>query len=229
MRCVCVQGGKQIGGPQASGVLCGRRDLVSAAALQHLDLDIYWEQWSPPPALIDKLKLVGAPHHGIGRVAKVGRETIVGLMVALKLFVEEDPHVRWGVWLRRMEELAASLRGLGLDEPADSGCRVELLPGSAAAPSSPPAVMLHLNEAKCGLRAMDVVKALQDDYHIAPKPPLISKNAVGFGPLCLREGEPEIVAQAVRTIVSNAASENQLRNDELPEMVSVHSSSSGGA
>ena len=68
---VAFSGGKQIGGPQASGVLCGRKELVGAAALQHLDQDIYWEQWVPPPQLIDKHSLVGTPHHGIGRAAKV--------------------------------------------------------------------------------------------------------------------------------------------------------------
>ena len=66
---VAFSGGKVIGGPQASGVLCGRKELVGAAALQHLDQDIYWEQWVPPAQLIDKDSMVGTPHHGIGRVS----------------------------------------------------------------------------------------------------------------------------------------------------------------
>ncbi|MEE3215142.1 MAG: L-seryl-tRNA selenium transferase, partial [Pseudomonadota bacterium] len=87
---VVFSGGKALRGPQSSGILCGRRDLISAAALQHLDLDIYWEQWNPPTALIDKDELPGAPHHGIGRPCKVGKEEIVGLLTALQLFAQED-------------------------------------------------------------------------------------------------------------------------------------------
>ena len=40
---VAFSGGKAINGPQGTGILCGRRDLVMAAALQHLDLDIVLE------------------------------------------------------------------------------------------------------------------------------------------------------------------------------------------
>ena len=32
---VAFSGGKAIGGPQGSGILCGRRDLIMSAALQH--------------------------------------------------------------------------------------------------------------------------------------------------------------------------------------------------
>ena len=87
---------------------------MGAAALQHLDQDIYWEQWAPPPQLIDKQTLVGTPHHGIGRTAKVGRETVVGLLVALKLFVDEDPTKRWQRHLGHMKQLAAGLEPLKL-------------------------------------------------------------------------------------------------------------------
>jgi len=143
---VAFSGGKAIGGPQASGVLCGRRELIGAAALQHLDMDIYMEQWVPPPQLIDKEAMVGAPHHGIGRSCKVGREAIVGLLVALRLVVEEDPAERHRVFLSHMEELASGLAPLeGL------GCRIELEPGDA---DTVPGLKLVLPEEQCVARVL---------------------------------------------------------------------------
>lgn len=106
---VTYSGGKAIGGPQGSGILCGRRDLIMSALLQNLDLDIAWEQWNPPAALIDKHRLPGLPPHGIGRSAKVGKETIVGLLVALRRFVAEGDAAREARWLGVLEALSQRL------------------------------------------------------------------------------------------------------------------------
>lgn len=83
---VAFSGGKAIRGPQSTGILCGRRDLISAAALQMLDMDDHLELWDPPADFIDKSRLQGIPRHGIGRPLKVSKEEIVALLTALELF-----------------------------------------------------------------------------------------------------------------------------------------------
>ena len=80
---VAFSGGKAIRGPQATGILCGRRDLIGAAALQMLDLDDHPELWQPPPELIDRQRLLGLPRQGIGRALKVSKEQIIALLTAL--------------------------------------------------------------------------------------------------------------------------------------------------
>ncbi len=88
---VTISGGKGIRGPQASAILCGRKDLIGSALLQMLDLaGERFHDWNPPSELIDKDKLVGKPLHGIGRSGKVTKEAIIGLLVALESFSGEE-------------------------------------------------------------------------------------------------------------------------------------------
>jgi D-glucosaminate-6-phosphate ammonia-lyase len=107
---VAFSGGKGIGGPSASGILCGRKRLVASALLQQLDLDFVYDDWQPPAALIDKRELRGVPRHGIGRGCKVGKEQIVGLLTALTRFARDDDAAR----NRRFAAITDSLlRALG--------------------------------------------------------------------------------------------------------------------
>ncbi len=95
---VAFSGGKAIGGPQSSGILCGRADLVSSALMQMLDMDVREEAWNPPAEFASLGQMRGLPHHGIGRSCKAGKEEIVGLMAALELFVAESPDGRRARW-----------------------------------------------------------------------------------------------------------------------------------
>jgi L-seryl-tRNA(Ser) seleniumtransferase len=121
---IAFSGGKGIGGPSASGILCGRRCLVASALLQQLDLDYVSEDWQPPAQLIDKRELCGVPRHGIGRSCKVGKEQIVGLLTALTRFTLEDDVTRNQRFKLIADTLVDALRkvaGLRVQAFADAG------------------------------------------------------------------------------------------------------------
>jgi L-seryl-tRNA(Ser) seleniumtransferase len=182
---VAFSGGKAIGGPQASGILCGRRDLIMAAALQNLDLDVFYQQWAPPAAFIDKARLKGLPQHGIGRSCKVGKEEIVGLLVALRLFVQEDPGERRARWLRLMAELADGLRDL-------PGATVRLLDAGVV-----PQMALDL--APGGPGGLELLRRLEGGTPaVYPDPIGVLEGRLLFAPACLKEGEPAVIARQIR-------------------------------
>lgn len=84
---VIYSGGKGIRGPQDSGLLTGRRDLIEAARAN------------------------ANPHAGIGRGMKVSKEAMAGLWVALDLFQCTDHEAEYRDHSEQAERIVAGLRG----------------------------------------------------------------------------------------------------------------------
>jgi len=78
-------GGKQMGGPNNSGLLIGRKDLVKLAHLQSYPFD------------------------GVGRASKMSRETIVGLIKSLELFTDRDDDEYYRALETKTRKLSARL------------------------------------------------------------------------------------------------------------------------
>ena len=99
---VVFSGGKGLGGPQSSGLVLGRRDLVRACALN------------------------GSPNSAIGRGMKVGKEEAAGLLTAVELYIEHDEEAVLREWERRCSmigEVVGVIDGVSAEyrRPAVSG------------------------------------------------------------------------------------------------------------
>jgi L-seryl-tRNA(Ser) seleniumtransferase len=85
---VILSGGKGIRGPQNTGLLVGRADLIRAAAAN------------------------GAPNAAIGRPCKVSKEAVIGLVAAIELFLQEDHDAEWARHLDEARRILAAVSGL---------------------------------------------------------------------------------------------------------------------
>jgi len=198
---VAFSGGKAIGGPQASGILIGRRDLIQSAALQQLDHDTHFDQWSPPASLFDKNELVGLPASGIGRAAKCGKEEIVGLLTALELFLAEDSDQRHQQSLTICQEIADGLRDV-------VGVTVTVVDGTNG---RGPAVQVAVHANELGLTAREVVKRLQDgEPSVHANHSRVRDGIVVFGPTCMKPGDAAVVVRRVRAELGSARRPDQL-------------------
>jgi len=82
---VVISGGKHVSGPNDTGFLCGRKDLIKLATL------------------------LSAPYRGLGRGMKVDRTQIVGLIKAIQIWLEKDEEEEYSVWVKRAEKISKEL------------------------------------------------------------------------------------------------------------------------
>lgn len=189
---VAFSGGKHIRGPQASGILCGRRNLILSAALQHQDMDVFPETW-PYRRLIREGVLAGPPHHGIGRGFKVGKEEVVGLLTALQLYARRDFDAERRAWRADVERIVAGVRGIpGVDaQVRDSQPR-----GKA------PQAVVTIDAAVTGKNARDLMNALQEgDPPICVFEKLAAAGTIVFLPEALRPGDADRIARRLAALL----------------------------
>jgi L-seryl-tRNA(Ser) seleniumtransferase len=88
---VGYSGGKCLRGPQCSGMILGRKDLLQAA-------------W-----------MSGAPHHGHGRTMKIGKEEMLGLLAAVEMWVQRDHKKEdetWTAWMQAIADRVTKVDGV---------------------------------------------------------------------------------------------------------------------
>ncbi|WP_254533987.1 aminotransferase class V-fold PLP-dependent enzyme [Natrinema gelatinilyticum] len=149
---VAFSGGKAVRGPQSTGFVAGRSDLVSSMALQHLDMDAVEGTWDPPASLVDVDSLPGVPRHGIGRGFKVGKEELVGFVRALESYVDEDEAACLKGWDDRARWI-----GRALDEET----ALEIAYRNEGDPTAVTRVAVTVDEATVGGSTVDLVGRLR--------------------------------------------------------------------
>jgi seryl-tRNA(Sec) selenium transferase len=168
---VAYSGGKTMRGPQCAGLLLGRKDLVWAAFMN------------------------GAPHHAVGRMMKVGKEEIMGMLAAVEVLMGrgiEHDFQQWKAWLQEISDIVTKVPGVQakLQEPAGA--------------SPYPTMIIEWNPEQVGITAGDVY-----DQLVAGEPRIMS-HASGEGysfrvrPPAIRAGEQGAAARRIAEVLRNA-------------------------
>jgi L-seryl-tRNA(Ser) seleniumtransferase len=168
---VAFSGGKGIKGPQSAGLLLGRKDLIAAARLH-----------TPPRGST------------IGRGMKVNKEEILGMLVALELYLSKDHEAEWKLWdtqTRHISDVVGSV----------PGAQTEYFVPEVA--NHVPTLRITWDQNRIHLTANEV-KALLRQGH-----PSIEtgggRDDVTVAVWMMRPGEERIVARRIREVLEEAS------------------------
>ena len=172
---VIFSGGKQISGPNDSGILCGRADLVAAATAQAF------------------------PNGGIGRPLKVSKEQIVGLVFALKRFAAIDWDAEIERWQRMADRMAEILTGAEGVVATDVG-----FPAGGGRPKCIPRTRVQIDEALVGHTVNELDEILEQGTPSLAVGPHASAQTIWLNPQHLEDGEEEIAARRLADVLRGA-------------------------
>jgi len=165
-------GAKYIGALNASGILCGRRDLVEAAAL-HGFIGFETTAWEK----------------SFGRPLKVDRQTIVAVVIALQEWFETDHEARIAGYERRLRAMSAELEGA-------PGVALSLVRADGPAPC---VLRLSIDAARARYDANGLADALMSG---TPAIAVNRQgDAVTINPVTLREEDDGLVASRLGTLL----------------------------
>jgi L-seryl-tRNA(Ser) seleniumtransferase len=167
---VCFSGGKGIRGPQSAGLLLGRKDLIAAARKN-------------------------APPNGstVGRGMKVNKEEILGMLIALEVYLAKDFQQEWAMWeaqVKLISDAAASVPGV---------TPVYHVPAIA---NHVPSVRIKWDQTKVKISPADARKALLNGHPSIET--MGGEESVDITTWMLNPGEERIVAKRLREILKAA-------------------------
>ncbi|MCA1646389.1 MAG: hypothetical protein LC797_13325 [Chloroflexi bacterium] len=158
-------GAKYIGALNASGILCGRKDLVAAATM-HGFIGFETVAWEK----------------SFGRPLKLDRQTIVGVVTALQEWLETDHEARLAGYERRLQAIAAEIEGA-------PGVTLSLVNGDGPAPR---VLCLTFDPARGRHDATSVADRL---WHAVPAIAVgRDGDSITINPVTLREEDDGVVA-----------------------------------
>ncbi|MBM3958378.1 MAG: aminotransferase class V-fold PLP-dependent enzyme [SAR202 cluster bacterium] len=171
---VTFSGGKGLRGPQNSGILAGKKELVRAARMNY--------------------QYPGPSRAGVARAAKVSKETLVGMITALDLFLKTDHEAEWAAWRAMAEHIAGRLKDI-------SGLRVVV---EEEENRQGPQPVIYFESGWSGPSPSEVRQRLRDG-----DPPIFVGGG-GYGDeinmamVNVQEGEEKIIADRLLSILKPA-------------------------
>lgn len=178
---VIFSAGKYISAPNNSGILAGRADLIKLAHLQ------------------------AYPFHGVGRASKMSRETIVGFVTALRLYLQEDEEKTYNKWHKKAQWITDQMKDVpGVEAGLDSQSTIE--------DDEPmvPVSYIKLNPAVTGITGAQLSKRLRDgdpSIEALYEPGFMLKDAkdkLMINPQYLDDEDAHTVVDTIKTILREA-------------------------